>query len=373
MNIGIISDFSKSPFSNGLTQNIIHLKKCLNNCGFNVSYIDFSTYMDQTINKSIKNFIKEKDIINFKNIKNKDISKIDIILSAGVNLSPSKINFFRSINKKIKIIGLRYGNVFVQRMQRWSLFKEEPSTLYEKPHNKPAFDAYLYSPHFKRFRELEQIENMCPVDEIPYLWSPNILNKIAAENNLKIDYIPNKKKELAVFEPNVEISKSCLVPLMAIMHLLRSKPDSFDAATILGTEKFNHSIKKYINNNLNLQAHKDKVFFEGRYQVAYILHKFNPTFVSHQLMCELNYVYLEALYFGYPLIHNSTMLENQGYYYNEYNAIECSQRILESQEKHDDNFKQIQQTQKDFTYQFDADNPEVINKYIKLMERLINL
>tara|TARA_B100000212_G_scaffold273998_1_gene213476 strand:+ start:13044 stop:14165 length:1122 start_codon:yes stop_codon:yes gene_type:complete len=373
MNIGIISDFSKNPFSNGLTQNIIHLKKCLDNCGANVFYIDYSKFFGKEVDKVSHFFIKKDKLIPINDLTPKDVSKLDLILSPGVAIKQDKVNEFKSYNKKVKIANIRYANSFIQRMQNWGLFSKEHYGASEKPMKEAVFDAHLYSPHFKRFHELEEIEQRCFVGEIPYLWSPNVLNKIAADNNFEIDYKPGKIKELAVFEPNVEISKSCLVPLMAIIHLLRTNPNSFDAATVFCADKFGTSINKYINNNLNLQSYKNKIFFEGRYNIAYILDKFNPTFISHQVMCELNYVYLEALYFGYPLIHNSTMLENQGYYYQEFNAIECAQKILESQEKHDDNLQNIKQKQKDFTYQFNADNPKVINKYTNLLNQIINL
>ena len=37
--------------------------------------------------------------------------------------------------------------------------------------------------------------------------------------------------------------------------------------------------------------------------------------LSHQLKCELNYLYFEALYLGLPLLHNSPMISEYGYFY----------------------------------------------------------
>ena len=37
--------------------------------------------------------------------------------------------------------------------------------------------------------------------------------------------------------------------------------------------------------------------------------------VSHQLDCPQNYLYLDTIYGGYPLIHNSLHFSDIGYYY----------------------------------------------------------
>ena len=40
--------------------------------------------------------------------------------------------------------------------------------------------------------------------------------------------------------------------------------------------------------------------------------------VTHQTLNELTNLYFETLYLGLPLIHNSPMLEDYGYYYNDF-------------------------------------------------------
>ena len=57
--------------------------------------------------------------------------------------------------------------------------------------------------------------------------------------------------------------------------------------------------------------------------------------ISYQENCELNYIYLEALYLGIPLIHNSKILENAGYYYEGINIDEGAVKLEKAITNHD--------------------------------------
>ena len=55
------------------------------------------------------------------------------------------------------------------------------------------------------------------------------------------------------------------------------------------------------------------------------------TVLSHQVFNELNYIYLEALYLDLPIIHNSEILKDYGYYYDDCNisaAVNCLEIAL---------------------------------------------
>jgi aspartyl-tRNA synthetase len=65
--------------------------------------------------------------------------------------------------------------------------------------------------------------------------------------------------------------------------------------------------------NLNLHINK-KVVFNNRNVITDILRKCNCV-ISTTQEWDLNYVFLECFYYGIPLIHNSKILEDYGYYY----------------------------------------------------------
>jgi hypothetical protein len=57
--------------------------------------------------------------------------------------------------------------------------------------------------------------------------------------------------------------------------------------------------------------------------------------VSHQWQNDQNYMYLDALYGGYPLVHNSSWMREAGYYYPGFDAQEGARQLLLAAQKHD--------------------------------------
>lgn len=61
--------------------------------------------------------------------------------------------------------------------------------------------------------------------------------------------------------------------------------------------------------------------------------------VSHQWCNDQNYLYLDALYGDYPLIHNSPWLKEfgAGYYYPDFNAAEAGRLLIHAWQHHEEN------------------------------------
>ena len=75
---------------------------------------------------------------------------------------------------------------------------------------------------------------------------------------------------------------------------------------------------------------------EGRYQMPDFLARYVDVVLSHQWENGLNYAYNDALYGGYPFIHNSRLLpKDVGYYYSEFDAFEGARVLLDVIKHHD--------------------------------------
>ena len=59
--------------------------------------------------------------------------------------------------------------------------------------------------------------------------------------------------------------------------------------------------------------------------------------VCHQILNPLNYLYLDAVYLGYPVLHNAYMCEDLGYYYKGSDTIEVAKMLSYILENHDKN------------------------------------
>jgi hypothetical protein len=107
-----------------------------------------------------------------------------------------------------------------------------------------------------------------------------------------------------------------------------------------------------------------KVRYFKRLSMTDIMLYFNkkntiPIFVSHQILNGLNYMYYEALHYGYPLVHNSTYLEECGYSYSENNISECVDAILKAYTTHNKTHELYLEKSHKYLEKIDPFNKEV--------------
>jgi hypothetical protein len=282
-----------------------------------------------------------------------------LIFEAGVTVGRSRRAQFRESTGS-KIISLRYGHSMYMDMEQMCHPETLSPGLYEK---EPDF--VWASPHFKiAYPYLATIYN-APVRECPYIWEPDfVANPFGAT-----DY--RETPDIYVMEPNISVLKNALIPLAVIENLYRRDADSFGTATILNGLHYNdrkYFLSNIVKNLSSLIAEANKVYFAGR-------NKFNDVFkkrdilLGHQMGCELNYLYFEALWKGIPLVHNSPALEDVGYYYPECDVFEGRDQCLKA--IRDRNVTASQRKNKAFVRQYSIHNKSVQNQYKLLIDEAI--
>ncbi|GJE39101.1 hypothetical protein KHHGKMAE_3180 [Methylobacterium persicinum] len=75
--------------------------------------------------------------------------------------------------------------------------------------------------------------------------------------------------------------------------------------------------------------------FEDRFPIFDIMGSQADVIVSHQWENAQNYLYYEALYGGFPLIHNSTLIEGCGYRYEDFDPEDGGAALLQAFVQHD--------------------------------------
>jgi hypothetical protein len=81
----------------------------------------------------------------------------------------------------------------------------------------------------------------------------------------------------------------------------------------------------------------------------------------------LNYTYLEALHFNFPLVHNSNIIKSAGYYYPDYDTKLGSRALELALNYHDQNLESYKENSRKTIYKYSPKNPLVIEKYKKLL------
>ena len=129
-------------------------------------------------------------------------------------------------------------------------------------------------------------------------------------------------------------------------------------------------VKYWLANKTAIKHNPKRVFFDPRKALSSILANDNPIILSHQFYNELNYVYLEAMHYGHPLVHNSEPFKEYGYFYKEYNIIDAKNCLINAAQNFNKESDQHKAAADKLIKQYSVSaNLEAINCMI---ERIIN-
>jgi hypothetical protein len=151
---------------------------------------------------------------------------------------------------------------------------------------------------------------------VPFIWSPFFIEQYIKDKQLHANYEPYKeKKNISVFEPNINIVKYLMYPTLIVEKLYNTNKNIFNKLNLTNAENLiNNTYFMSIISMLDIY-NENKVSLLGRYATPYFLSTYTDIVLSHQIYNPLNYAYLDALYLGYPLVHNADMIKDAGYYY----------------------------------------------------------
>jgi hypothetical protein len=162
-----------------------------------------------------------------------------------------------------------------------------------------------------------------PIRAVPHIWSPLFLKD--KEGTISTNKPSSRKQlDIVIMEPNLGYCKSGWLPLVICEKLCLEQPDLIHQVFLFGAPS--HPTAVGMMESLDLWKLK-KLRIMGRIPITNILSFFSnadqhgdymTVFLSHQINIPLNYAYFDALYTGFPLIHNSKPLKEKGlgYYYD---------------------------------------------------------
>ena len=99
--------------------------------------------------------------------------------------------------------------------------------------------------------------------------------------------------------------------------------------------------------------------------------KLGQFILTHQSENELNYLYLEALSLNLPLIHNSNLIKEYGYFYNTYDLNKGVNQLYNAILNHSDNLVDYEKENKDLLYKFNPKNPTNSSFFSKIVSHLL--
>jgi hypothetical protein len=378
MKIGItlgLKDNQESIWTNGIKQNVLMLVHLLKNSEKNYEVcILNSMNIDLTEKPS---YLDGVDIHYF----NDKFLEMDLLIVMGAQIFDYQLETFKKSGPNKKVVSYKCGNNYVIHMEN-ILFKpsEDKKFQYEK-----QYDEVWYVPQQDEVNSgLYKTLYRTNAFAVPFIWSEKFLfesvreiHKGFKEGKYTKDWqydTTKEKKILGIMEPNLNIVKFCLIPAMIAEESYR---------TIEGRR---HIEKLRITNATTVSKHKEfmsiiqtfdlfkegKISAESRYQTAYMLTQHLDVLICHQLLNPLNYLYLDAAYLGYPVLHNAPMCKDLGYYYEGSDTVEASKILNYILTEHDKNIDEYNEKNDKVLQRYHIDNQEVVKTYDMLIENLFN-
>lgn len=332
--ISILTKAGHNIWSNGIGQNVYHLACLLEGIAF-VECVVLLDCGDQCEAPAYAGVVADRfPIIPLKGADD----LIDVAIEVSGGLDGEWITRFRA----------RGGNVIFHVCGQPYSGLIEPTTF-----GRPGFfseaercDEVWVLPKDAQYASLLRSIHRCPTHVVPYLWAPHFLDdtiSMIAQDNLSFGYKPGMltpgQVSPALLEPNISPIKMGIIPLLICEQVERNTPD------ILGTVHFmnGHHLadhQSFIPMVSNCNLYKSgKISLEGRDYFARVMGRGANMVVSHQITCPQNYLYLDALHGSYPLIHNSPLFADVGYYYADSNIDAAGAQIQLAVKEHDRNLE----------------------------------
>eukprot|EP00054_Salpingoeca_dolichothecata_P017913 m.108722 g.108722 ORF g.108722 m.108722 type:complete len:400 (-) comp22646_c0_seq2:71-1270(-) len=308
------------------------------------------------------------NIGNFTVVRFREALEMDcpVWIESGMQLSA--IELYQLQARGVKVATFRTGNDYFITAEMM-IFKNDTSSAY----GTVGYDGVWTLPSYEATMGFHGTLLQAPVEKVPYVWSPLLYDFTARGLTTRTRYSPrnNERKVVATFEPNVCIVKTSIIPLAIVEAFYRQYPHIAFDAHITNTQRI-RDMPEFSSFVQHLDISNDgHVTFTGRFKIPWYLSDQVDVVLSHQWENALNFLYLDVLHAGYPLVHNSPFFKDCGYYY-EGNSVEDAVKMLHyALMHHDENIIQYNIRSQICLEKWSVHNEENIRGYETLVDNLL--
>jgi hypothetical protein len=191
-------------------------------------------------------------------------------------------------------------------------------------HNAGGLHEVWTSPHYRQNLSYACALNGVPLSQgrlVPYIWDPTWIRSYTR-------WTPGPSwthTDIVIMEPNISFQKCSLYPLLLVKAFANAYPDWKGRLIVQNADRLFQSIwfRERTVPQMNVP-----VVWNGRQPLQEILEA-NPSaiFLTHQITNDYNYLVLELMYLGYPLLHNSKAWSAFGFTWSEERWSESLQTL----------------------------------------------
>ena len=295
------------------------------------------------------------------------LQTLDVVIEMSALLPDAWAAEFRA--KGGRYAWMRVGNDYVIDIERAMFNKPAAAVLGNK-----TYDAIWTLPQYEYIaHDYFALSTRAPVRILPHLWTPYFFDRGLARlpPSVRYGYEPGKSRwRICMFEPNMCLVKTSWVPMAVCEEAYRARPDIVESVRVLNTFHMKDNVHfLHFARSLDIVNH-GLASFEGRFPMFEYMAHHGDCIVSHQWENAQNYVYYEALYGGYPLVHNSPIIRDQGYYYPDFDSQEGGKALVNAFAQHDRNLEAYRAKSKELLSRLDIAHPENIETYTRELDLL---
>ncbi|KHK49799.1 hypothetical protein PI87_25250 [Ralstonia sp. A12] len=327
--ISLFARDGQSIWENGIHQNIAFLAMMLSRSG-RVGQIYFLNGGDaQSLPAGLDLAGLNVPLVNPRDVTH----ALDVVIEMGAQLPVEWLKQMKALGKKL--IAFFAGHVYAALCET-PMFGKPSGHIFN---GGPFDEIWTLAEYEKTSKPLLQTLTRAPVHVMPHIWSPYFLERRIAQlasEGIAFGYQPGREQwRLSTLEPNISVVKTCHYPMLVCDEFFRAKPEAVEHLFVVNALHLKaHPTFLYFANSLNL-VRQHKATFEQRIDLAGFLSQHADAVVSHHWENGQNYLYYDVLHGGYPLIHNSTMLGDAGYYYPEFDSEAGGRALLDAWQQHD--------------------------------------
>lgn len=295
------------------------------------------------------------------------MKKLDVVVEMSDQFPEDWVTRFRV--KGGRYVSMKVGNEYFIDVER---------AIYSLPHaglcSDKVYDAVWTLPQYQDCcADYFSLNMRAPVRILPHLWSPIFMEKSLKKlpEGVRFGYQPGRRRwRVCTFEPNLSMVKTSITPMLVCEEAYRANPRFAKIFHFCNTHKSKDN-PAFVRFARSLDIVKNGLSsFDVRYHFYEFMAKDGDCVVSHQWHNPQNYLYYETLHGGYPLIHNSPLLRDIGYYYPDFDCKEGGNVLFNAYKGHDARLDLYKEKAATFLKTLDINYAPNLKAYSRELQRL---
>jgi hypothetical protein len=293
---------------------------------------------------------------------------VKIYLEVGMSISSNLRRFMRMLGART--CKLYLGNILNIDIETPMFF----SGMHFSHHVIGEQDEIWTSPHYGQNAEyaacLNQVEPTEKSMKIaPYVWDPCILTDDGRRSIQWRSRNSGEKPCIIIMEPNISFQKTAVIPLLVAEEYARLYPEqSFDVVVINGDRLLASGYyKNTIEPCLDL-ASQGRISYVARNDMISVMKAYpHATAICHHVNNEFNYMVLEFLYAGFPVLHNCKAWSPFGYFYPDNDTVAGAKQLDAALKNHHERLEAYKSHAKALLWRHSIYNPDMQAAWLKLL------